>query len=433
MEHGGILDVLYMLKDAVLAYTETQAVFESSYLAKTLRSELGDLTFAEAFQRTGRVINIPVAPQRASDFPRLLNYLTAPHVIVWSAAVASCAIPGVFQPVELLAKDDDGNIVPFTSAGLRWTDGSIELDLPMARLSELFNTNLFIVSQVNPHAVLLAVEGPFGRSGWMSHMLRFLKRQSRSFLTSIAELGQSLGFPSVTARGVLPFLTQPYEGDLTVMPPLGIRDFARLLENPTQERIQEAILTAQRATWPHIPWVRMHCLIEATLQACVSRLRQRWRIKAAEAESAAATKAIPPNMSFAHKADRGFDAAGWSETGRGMRRVPSFASARTRSIIASLPSDIQGFDSPEDTRAVAREVSRIEAGVAPDSPAIAAATGIVEDVPPVGQPSVPFDSGTGGTTAPRLAPPRWSRKGSEARLTLLWELKEDAAVASSPP
>jgi predicted acylesterase/phospholipase RssA len=33
---------------------------------------------------------------------------------------------------------------------LQWEDGSVQADLPMQRLSELFNINHFIVSQVNP-------------------------------------------------------------------------------------------------------------------------------------------------------------------------------------------------------------------------------------------------------------------------------------------
>ena len=43
--------------------------------------------------------------------------------------------------------------------GLAWQDGSLTHDLPMQRLSELFNVNFFIVSQVNPHAGLLSL-GP---------------------------------------------------------------------------------------------------------------------------------------------------------------------------------------------------------------------------------------------------------------------------------
>ena len=55
---------------------------------------IGPYTFQEAFDRTGRIINITVAPLNQYDPPRLLNYLTAPHVCVWSAVAASCALPG---------------------------------------------------------------------------------------------------------------------------------------------------------------------------------------------------------------------------------------------------------------------------------------------------------------------------------------------------
>ena len=36
-----------------------------------------------------------------------------------------------------------------------WIDGSLESDLPMMQLKELFNVNHFIVSQANPHIVPL--------------------------------------------------------------------------------------------------------------------------------------------------------------------------------------------------------------------------------------------------------------------------------------
>ena len=35
----------------------------------------------------------------------------------------------------------------------RWRDGSLEEDLPMRSLSEMFNVNYFLVSQTNPHIV----------------------------------------------------------------------------------------------------------------------------------------------------------------------------------------------------------------------------------------------------------------------------------------
>lgn len=53
----------------------------------------------EAFDRTGRILNVMVAPVNSRAPARLLNYLTAPHVLIWSAALASSAVPGVFEPV----------------------------------------------------------------------------------------------------------------------------------------------------------------------------------------------------------------------------------------------------------------------------------------------------------------------------------------------
>ena len=43
------------------------------------------------------------------------------------------------------AEDNDG--------ARRWRDGSLEEDLPMRTLSEMFNVNYFMVSQTNPHIV----------------------------------------------------------------------------------------------------------------------------------------------------------------------------------------------------------------------------------------------------------------------------------------
>lgn len=74
--------------------------------------------------------------------PLLCNYLTTPHLLVFSASLASCAIPGVFEPVELLAKGRDGTVEPyFKTGGWRWTDGGLQADLPKERLTELFNVN----------------------------------------------------------------------------------------------------------------------------------------------------------------------------------------------------------------------------------------------------------------------------------------------------
>jgi hypothetical protein len=56
-------------------------------LKACVRANVGDVTFAEAFAATGRVLNIPVASASQAEPHRLLNYLTSPDVLVWSAAV----------------------------------------------------------------------------------------------------------------------------------------------------------------------------------------------------------------------------------------------------------------------------------------------------------------------------------------------------------
>lgn len=56
----------------------------------------------------GRVLNVAVCPADTNEPPRVLNYLTAPHVFVWSAVSCSSAFPLLFEPQELYARDHKG-------------------------------------------------------------------------------------------------------------------------------------------------------------------------------------------------------------------------------------------------------------------------------------------------------------------------------------
>lgn len=85
---------------------------DHAVLTDRLRRLLGPtLTFAEAYQRSGRILNISVTAADTREPPRLLNYLTAPSVLVWSAVAASSAFPFLFSPHDLLAKAARGSIV----------------------------------------------------------------------------------------------------------------------------------------------------------------------------------------------------------------------------------------------------------------------------------------------------------------------------------
>src|SRR3546814_20231642 len=67
---------------------------------------------------------------------RLLNAITAPNVLIREAVLASCAVPGVFPPVMLMARGEDGARVPY-QPDRRWVDGSVTHDIPPRRIERL--------------------------------------------------------------------------------------------------------------------------------------------------------------------------------------------------------------------------------------------------------------------------------------------------------
>ena len=71
------------------------------------------VSFLSVLVPVGRVLAIPVSSLRPREPHRLLNYLTSPHVVIWSAVTASCAFPGLFEAQELMAKDRTGRMVPY--------------------------------------------------------------------------------------------------------------------------------------------------------------------------------------------------------------------------------------------------------------------------------------------------------------------------------
>jgi TAG lipase/steryl ester hydrolase/phospholipase A2/LPA acyltransferase len=104
---------------------------DTRHLEACLRANIGDFTFQEAFDRTGRILNITVSPRSKSDPPRLLNYLTSPHVLIWSAALASASLPGVFEANRLMVKDPDGTERYESTSGMTFQDGSMEVRISL--------------------------------------------------------------------------------------------------------------------------------------------------------------------------------------------------------------------------------------------------------------------------------------------------------------
>ncbi|KAH0008736.1 patatin-domain-containing protein, partial [Aureobasidium melanogenum] len=268
----------------VFRFCTKGALFDISNLIRVMKDLLGDMTFQEAYNRTRRILNIGVSTASLYELPRLLNYITAPNVMIWSAVATSCSVPFVFSPAQLLAKDPrTGLEIPWDQSPQRWIDGSVDNDLPMSRLAEMFNVNHFIVSQVNPHVVPF-LERDDEIAAFGSQSSRFSLSAGPSWLRNVANLakGEALHRMHVLSElGVLPttmsklrsVLSQRYSGDITILPEVSYTQFPRVLRNPTTDFMSRAMLSGEKATWPKLSEVRNHCAIELALDTAVQKVR----------------------------------------------------------------------------------------------------------------------------------------------------------------
>lgn len=78
---SSLSDSLATLWRRTRRYIQKGYFFDASVLEDCVRTNLGDLTFEEAYARSKRILNITVAISSKSGSPNLLNYLTAPNVV----------------------------------------------------------------------------------------------------------------------------------------------------------------------------------------------------------------------------------------------------------------------------------------------------------------------------------------------------------------
>jgi len=252
------------------------SVMDGGALEACMADHVGDLTFEEAFERTRRIIGITVSPAEPHQQGRLLNYLAAPNVLMRRSIVASCAVPGVFPPVMLEAKDFEGRVVPYMPSK-RWIDGTLSADLPALRLARLHNVNHYIVSQTNPHVVPFMTD-KVPKSGVTPFARELLSTSGRNALELARQHIDPYGAGRVMHK-LHNVIRQRYSGDINVFPRQSPRQLLRMFANPTPADIRNYIREGERATWPKIDRIRNQTRISRAFESCLIWLKERQREK----------------------------------------------------------------------------------------------------------------------------------------------------------
>jgi predicted acylesterase/phospholipase RssA len=255
-----------------------KGLLDQKLLQRCIDQNMPDMTFLEAYQHTNRILNITVSPADSHQFPRLLNYLTAPNVLVRRAALASAAIPGIFPPVQLRARNFEGKSVAYMPQN-RWIDGSVHEDIPKDRVSRLHNVNHYIVSQTNPYVVPFLNEG-IEDTGLIPFLQDVVIKAPMVQIEHLLELVQQHfeipGLGSII-RKAHAMARQTYSGDITIYPERNLLGIARMFNNPGPKQIEAMMLEGRRATWPKVERIRNTTQISRTFDACLQRMSERYR------------------------------------------------------------------------------------------------------------------------------------------------------------
>ncbi|MEK9994993.1 MAG: DUF3336 domain-containing protein [Halieaceae bacterium] len=238
-----------------------------------ISATIPDLTFAEAYAKTGRQVSITVAPAEPHQRSRLLNAVSSPNVYLRSAAMASCAIPGVFPAVMLQAKNEKGEAQPYLPAR-RWVDGSVADDLPAKRLSRLFSTNHYIVSMVNPiaRAFLPRDERVRPLRQAATSLGMGIGREVLNFYRGVAKrYGDNWPKFNMMMHSVHALLDQEYSGDINIVPKFRFQNPLNLISQPTEAELRQLVKEGERATYSRIEPIRRCTQISRTLEEILHR------------------------------------------------------------------------------------------------------------------------------------------------------------------
>ena len=245
-------------------------VMDPSQLMEHIESNIGDFTFKEAYEKSGRTLNISVSATRKRQRPRVLNHFSTPNLLIELSA-----LPGIFPPVTLLQKNNTGEVVPYMESET-WIDGSVHLDVPMQRIIRLHNVSRSIVSQANPHVIPFVVEEKKqGLFPFMQDLISStLQAPLLKFMDLGVELSEKMPWLSVVDKA-RSMIDQEYRGDINIYYPMTLESVSKIMTNPTQEEFEDYIRKGELATWPKITFIRDQMHLNKVLEGCIKKLQDK--------------------------------------------------------------------------------------------------------------------------------------------------------------
>ncbi|MEH6584292.1 MAG: DUF3336 domain-containing protein [Halioglobus sp.] len=247
--------------------TKSFTVAPIAELEASIAQFIPDMTFQQAFAKTGRTMNVSVAPAETHQTSRLLNAITSPSVLMRSAVMASAAVPGIFPAVTLQALDSHGERQDYLPSR-KWVDGSVSDDLPAKRLARLYGVNHYVVSQTNPHVIPFVTDG-HRKETTMGLLTEAGRRSAREWFNALTLIADRAGQRSeVLTQGtslLRSIINQDYVGDINILPDYTFNNPFKLLTFPGEKQMKRLIDSGERCTWPKLEMIRQQTRISRKL------------------------------------------------------------------------------------------------------------------------------------------------------------------------
>ena len=279
-------------------------LMDINVVAEFVEQHLGDITFAEAYEKTGRVLNIVICnlnecktilPHTDYTIPQPLigsgetrwvaNYLTAPDVLIRTAAVAAVSqgiLASMLWKGYCLKRKNPatGEVEVFSPCAYVSTKETAEA-LAIQRLSEQFNVTCIMRAKTKlrlwrrkgacaasvlatPHKSWLrthterAVHECVNEVLYRTHkLLKWMRRVPVLGATSKRLLSLDIFLKDVDVDIEL----SSYEG-FTL----------RMLEHPSTELVSQGLHEGERSIWPRLSNIQLHLAIEDTFNSVLTRL-----------------------------------------------------------------------------------------------------------------------------------------------------------------